>query len=512
MTTTQITTPLAGTENAATRMVRIRSIYDAYHGAGALAAAGFLGQPATDNINALLLSAGLPVITQGQSFETWLPKLNLLNDPASLLQAQAAALGGVAYIADPRFVFSDAAGTLPATFGGPVGGLRASVGGAVVATQETALARPAFARAPANGVNNILAANTTDITAGSGWAGFRIGVATAGTIAGEPATRVTATETNVSGASLLVLQELSAGTYRLSFVVRGAGFIAIRPTNNASFPDAVQAWYNLSTGAVGSVSTSGGGSNITTPVAAITAVGDGYRVSLTFTVTTSTLISLRLYVTDANGSLAVTSGAFVDVEAAQLVSGSTERPYQRRVSALDVTEAGQRSVFSLAPDGLDDFLSLVTPFAPAGGYTILAAGLWATGTPALLPFGSVGGASSVNMGNGVSVAANTNSNNITFPATAGWPVLNTGDRRVEVIRVDSASAGQAFRNGTPYPGSPTVTGTAVPLNGFNIMLRTGSTYSATRVLAAVAIPSAASEPQRLAMQTTLARLSGVTIA
>jgi hypothetical protein len=508
---TQITTPFAGTEGPSVRLDRIRAVYDAYFGAGALATAGFLGQPATDNINSLLLPAGQPIITQGQPFETWLQRFNLLNSPSALGQAMLNTIPNSQYFpVTTGTVFSDEAGVTAAVIGGPVGALR-DAGGTLRAT-ATGTGRPTFGRHPANGINNILAANTTDITAGAGWSGIRVGVAGAATIAGEPATRVTATETNVNGSARLVLQTLAAGTYRLSFVVRGTGFVALRPTDDANFADAVQGWFNLATGAVGGVNATSGSSKITSPVAAITPVGDGYRVSLTFTVTTSTPVSLRLYVTDANASLAVTSGAFVDVEAPQLVAGSTELAYQRRVSAFDVTEAGQRNVFSLAPDGIDDFLSLATPFAPTGGYTILAAGLWATGSPALLPFGSVAGLSNVNMGNGVGVLANTTANQINFPATAGWPSLATGARRVDVIRVDSASAGQAWRNNTPYPASPVVTGNATPVAGLDTMFRSGGSYSGTRLIAAVAVPSAITDAQRLAMQRVLACLSGATLA
>lgn len=442
---------------------------------------------------------------------------NTANDFASRLQAQVAALGGVAYIADPRFVFTDAAGTLPATFGGPVGGLRASVGGAVVATQATAAARPTFARAPAGGVRNRLPQNDVGgavvgvVGSGgslpSGWsvlaAGTTIEVVSIASVNGLPAITVTITGTP----SANVTFSLSTTTA----VIASSGQTWARSVHLQIIGGNLDGFLGINHG----VRNYASGVNHSYKGSVITPTAEFTRYSGADAIAdadgSGTITSIRQEVTLLRESGAV--NLTLVISAPQLEQSSAASAVQvTSANGFDITEAGQRSVYSLVPDGIDDFMSLVTPFEPAGAYTVMAAGLWATGYPAFLPFGSVSGLSHATFGVGVSILADTTSNLISFPSISGWPFLGDGARRVETIRVDSATAGQAFRNGTPYPGSPDVTGNAVPLSGFNTMMRTGGTYSATPVIAAVAIPSAISDAQRLAIQTTLARLSGVTLA
>jgi hypothetical protein len=281
---------------------------------------------------------------------------DLLNRPYALLQS---VLGGDTLgIVQPTTVFSDAAGTVQQTvFGAGVAAMR-SLSNALFGEQTVSGQRPLWARHPARGLVNILNANTADLAAGAGWGGsFRISRVAAGNgPTGEPQATLTATETNINGSALTTLQTMPAGTYTLSAVVSGAGWVALRPSREMDFVDAVQAWFNLSTGAVGLVNAASGSSRITTPVAAIEAAGAGWRISLRFTVTSETTVNVRLYTVDADSSLAVTAGATVNASAPQLEIGTAATGYQRRDSAFNITETGQRNVHYLSNDLIDDAL------------------------------------------------------------------------------------------------------------------------------------------------------------
>jgi hypothetical protein len=118
----------------------------------------------------------------------------------------------------------------------------------------------------------------------------------------------------------------------------------------------VVAYFNLSTGAVGTV-----GSGLT---ATITNVGGGYyRCTVTQTVT-----NLFIYAggCDANGSTQATASGTngIIIRNIQLELGSTATAYQRVTTQYDVTESGVQSLSYLSFDGVDDFL--VTPTITPG--------------------------------------------------------------------------------------------------------------------------------------------------
>lgn len=410
----------------------------------------------------------------------------------------------------PDTLFTDTVGTLLAVQGQPVAAAR-DLRRVLVTTQATVAARPVLARHPAVGTRNILPANSTNITDGAGWATLRASRAAAPDSAtGEPATILTATETNVNGGFLQAgLLTLAPGTYTLSAPLAGSGWAMLQIALSTDGAQTARAWFNLGTGTTGSANFAGAAFSAVS--SGIVAVGDGYRCRITFTVAVSGTFFLRPFVVDGNASNAVTLGAAIRIEAPQFEIGSAASAYQRRVSAFDVTEAGQRDLWYLSLDGIDDFMGLASAFAPAGAWTLAAACDWQSGFPAAIPLGSVSGVSLSNFANGLSVRADTVSNVLEFPAATGWPTLAAGQNRVDMIRVQDGATAQAWRNATPYPGSPVITGLATPVAGFDTLFRSGSSYGRGRLYDLVAVPAAITEVERLLLRRYQSQKAGVVL-
>jgi hypothetical protein len=143
---------------------------------------------------------------------------------------------------------------------------------------------------------------------------------------------VEASETNVNGSSTRQTLTISAATYSMSVFAKAgpddAAILVIRPSLNADFTDAVQAWFDLEAGTVLSVLASSGSSVVTTPVANIEDWGNGvYRCVLTFTLGSESLTQLRYCLADADGALAVTVGKQVQLWGAQLEVAPTPSSY-----------------------------------------------------------------------------------------------------------------------------------------------------------------------------------------
>lgn len=139
----KITTDLTGTESAATRHARIKSIYDWYFGTGAYVAAGNLGVARTA-LNVLLPSD----IANGETFASWLVKLNWLNDLDTAIPALVYTGGYKGLTIDAEVLSSmsqDTAGATPVTAAGqPIGRILDRSGNALHLTQSTAAARPTY--------------------------------------------------------------------------------------------------------------------------------------------------------------------------------------------------------------------------------------------------------------------------------------------------------------------------------------------------------------------------------
>lgn len=139
----KITTDLTGTESAATRHARIKAIYDWYFGTGAYVAAGNLGV-ARAALNGLLTSD----IANGETFASWLVKMNWLNDLDTAIPALIFAGGYKGIVLDPEVLSSmsqDTAGATPVTAAGQsVGRILDRSGNALHPVQATAAAKPTY--------------------------------------------------------------------------------------------------------------------------------------------------------------------------------------------------------------------------------------------------------------------------------------------------------------------------------------------------------------------------------
>jgi hypothetical protein len=414
----------------------------------------------------------------------------------------------------PGTLFRDVAGTQPVTAPGQAVALMRDLSGCGRhATQPTTAARPVWGRHPESGPRNILPANTADLAGGEGWSGVRSNVVAAATSAtGEQAFDIIASTSDVNGAyRSAALISLLPGIYTMSAVVKGASFLALRPTVGTAFADAAQAWFDLGAGNVGTVALASGAAAFAgTPSATMAPVGDGaYRCTLTFTLAAGAAISPRFYLVDGNSGLPVTAGASLRIEAPQLEAGSAATAHQRRVSTFDITEPGQRAVHYLSADGVDDWMELALPFAPSGSYTLAAARQWLTGWPGPLTFGSVSGASQLNLAQGISLHADTSANLAGFPAAGGWPVTPSG--RVDIVRVANAADAQAWRNGTPYPAAPSITGNPAVLAGFDTLFRAGGSFGSGRFYGGVMIDGAIGGAERMLLQREFAHKGGIVL-
>lgn len=411
-----------------------------------------------------------------------------------------------------RGLFLDDAGTQPATVPGqPVALMRDLSGNGNHAVQSSPSQRPVLARHPARGIVNVYPANTSDMVNGSGWLSFRLGRTAAGTTAtGEPAAILTASENNPNGAAMMgTARSLAPGTYTLSAVAKSTGWLMLRPTVEANFADGAQAWFNLGAGTLGPVSLGNMASVFTAPVATITPAGDGQRISLTFTITAAANVTMRFYIVDGPTSLQVSTGSSARLEAPQLEAGAQASTYQRRLSRYDITEAGQRSLWYLFVDGVDDWMQLAQPFTGGGAYLMAAVRDWHTGWPGPVTFGSISGASSFNMAHGLNLAANGTSNRVEFPAVTGWPALSSGQNRVDIVRVSSASQAQAWRNNTPYPGNADILGNPLQISGMNTLFRSGTGYGLGRFYGGIMVGGFVGDADRLRLHRDLAKLGGL---
>lgn len=431
----------------------------------------------------------------------------LLDDPFELLHARFGGIAGAQLLPiTPDTVFTDEAGTTPADFGQTVGAIR-DMGGTIRATQATPGSRPTYARQPASGIRNILPADTTNITSGTGWGTLRASRAAAPDSAtGEPATTLTATETNVNGAFLQAgAIALAEGQYTLSAVLKGSGWAMLQIALSTDNAQTVRAWFNLGTGATGTANFAGAAFSASSN--AIAAVGDGYRCSITFTVAASGSFFLRPFVVDGNASNAVTNGAAIRIEQPQFEAGATATAYQRRVSSFDITETGVRDIYALAFDGIDDHLVLGTAFNPAGAYT-LAAGVNVPGGAFFPAFGRVSGSARFGV-----TSANLPVLEYAASNRRAWTPGLTG-RQSLIARVRGTADYDMRRNGVDLTEDGALAaGNIFPaVNPIDALGRNGSDYGNFRLFGcAIALPLSPTDADRNLIERVNAYAAGVTL-
>ena len=133
------------------------------------------------------------------------------------------------------------------------------------------------------------------------------------------------------------------------------------------FFDGAIAWFNLSTGAAGTVS-----SGITTSVSSVDT--DGFRrYSITRTrVNAST--TARIYIGNADNAITYlgTGTGSIEIKKAQFEIGALTA-YQRVTTAFDVTESGQRDCYGVRLDGTDDWYERAVNFSGTDKVTLFVA-------------------------------------------------------------------------------------------------------------------------------------------
>jgi len=211
------------------------------------------------------------------------------------------------------------------------------------ATQSIFAARPTYSIEPVGGRRNLLT-YSEDLT-NAAW--LKAGVSVSGNV-------ITATST--TGAVYRSVTIAPAATHTLSVKLKAgsAPFAAIRVLD---FSTSGGAWFNLSSGAVGTVD-----AGLTAFISPIDADGY-YRCEVRFSATPDVSGDLYIYPTNANSSYSVTVGNTIQAKEAQLELGSTATNYQRVTTQHDVTEAGVASVSYLYFDGAGDNMvtSTITP-------------------------------------------------------------------------------------------------------------------------------------------------------
>jgi hypothetical protein len=225
--------------------------------------------------------------------------------PALLFRANEQ---GVWFDPDPTTTFTDTAGTTPADVGDPVALMLDKSGNDHHATQPTAAARPILARVPASGRRNLL--TRTEEFDNAAWVKSNATVTANATTA--PNGTTTADKLVGTGNNPFVRLDGFTNTSAqvISVYAKAAELNWLRLTNDSATSSA--AWFDLSSGAVGTVSGTGN------PSASVESVGDGwYRCSMAVEVfVTESLTDVVIACTNADNTTTGytgdgTSGIFI---------------------------------------------------------------------------------------------------------------------------------------------------------------------------------------------------------
>jgi len=423
-------------------------------------------------------------------------------NPAAVLFG-AGEQGGWYDSSDLSTMFQDSAGTTPVTATGQTVGLLLDKSGrGNHLTQATAASRPIYGIEPFGGRRNLLV--RTEEFDNAAWSKTAATV-TANAIAA-PDLTITADKL-VETATLnnhRVFQGITTATNPYTCTAyfkkgeRDWAYIRLDDSTSVSR----HAWFNLASGAVGTVETG--------LTASITLLGDGwYRCQATITAALAGTSNILFGIAPSDNTTSYTgdgtSGIFI--WGAQLETGSLATPYQRVTDQWNVTEAGVPSVSYVQYDGTDDFLvtGTITPgidkaqvFAGVRKLSDAALGVLAE-TSATGGVGSVSvlaprtSTTSYGYASRGSLTAEANTTTGAFPAPITNVLTGIGDiaadtaiLRVNGVQVGTSAADQGTGNYLAYPlyvGRRG--GTSLPFNGrlYQLLVRFGANLDASTIAA-----------------------------
>ncbi len=272
---------------------------------------------------------------------------------------QVFGIGALGALCDPSIMsslFQDSAGATPVTAQGqPVGLVRDQSGNGNHAAQATSTKRPYLARYPAGGLRNVAH-----------------GSAAVDNVAYWPATVLHNGMTSTKLASGLDTDGLPFVDIQWTGTPTGTLHqlcFAVANTRNAA--SVGQSW----TASAIAKRTGGTLSGVyglrvdtveeTAPATYVAAVSGNLASGEVDTISTSTRVIASGNQVRTAISLSVATGAPIDVtyrvKGLQLELGSTRTAYQHNMSQYDITEAGQRDVWALYNDAVDDALPVTVP-------------------------------------------------------------------------------------------------------------------------------------------------------
>lgn len=253
---------------------------------------------------------------------------------------------------DLSSVFSDTAGTTPATIGGTVARINDKSGRGNHATQSTSSNRPVLACHPKGGRRNI-AIYTEQLDNGA----YSTSQMTVTANAVGTQDRIVPSTNAAAHLIQQIFASVAGTTYTASFRIWPEGYdtIGIGLMNNgANVGSAVNLTTNTIVSAPSNNPFSASGSVTST------AIGDGsYRVKVTGTAFGTGNYYIVLYVLpDGNNYQSAGDGTKgVLVSELQVEIGSSVTAYQKVVSTYEITEAGVATLYHLVFDGVDDYLA-----------------------------------------------------------------------------------------------------------------------------------------------------------
>ncbi len=387
---TKITTDFAGTETLAETKTRLGAILDAW-GYDPSAYSSW-GDARTD-LNDVLQGTSQGVIADGERASVFRPKINFLNDPVAVnADLFSDSRPGHTAAPLPGYVFSDTAGTTPATLGGTVARVNSPVSGQPHLLMADAPDRLIWGRMPAVGVRNLY--NQTSLNPNNLWTKGM----TAIEIVEDEFSTVKLVEGSTGGDSTYRLEQtvnvVAGQQYTASYLVKPAGrdWVTIRLEGDPAPVSSMAVDFNLTDRTREAV-------DAAFDDATIGPSGSGSVITATFTAAATGVLIARLHINAgqvgfSGGQLYTGDGVSgLLVKEPQFEKGAARTPYQRVTSAFDVTQSGQRSIYYLQGNGVNQYMatsanvdmSSVSAAAMVAGLEVLdkSVGSWLVSHPGL---------------------------------------------------------------------------------------------------------------------------------